>query len=185
MNGQEFATYMEEINALEPDLVVITGDYGDDGTKLNDMLDATQALGKIITQYGIYFIYGNHDKAYFKYRNFDDKRLRQELKKNNVILLEDDVVEITNSIYLVGRQDSQVTNRKEAEELTDELDKSKFIICLDHKPDDYGNEVNAGCDLVLNGHTHGGQLWPMGPISVFLCINDAYYGKHIIDDTIL
>lgn len=183
MNGHEFAKYMEEINALEPDLVVITGDYVDDGTKFKDMISATQGLGKLNAKYGVYFIFGNHDKAYFKYRNFDEERLRQELESNDVIILEDEVVEITDDIYLLGRQDSQEKKRKEAEELTNKLDKNKYIICLDHKPDDYGNEVNAGCDLVLNGHTHGGQIWPLGPISVFLGINDAYYGKQEIDDT--
>lgn len=183
MNGNEFAKYMEEINALNPDLVVITGDYVDDGTKLKDMLNATEGLGKLKTKYGVYFTYGNHDKAYFKYRNFNNERLRQELESNDVIILEDDVVEITDDIYLVGRQDSQEKKRKEAEELTNKIDKNKYIICLDHKPDDYENEVNAGCDLVLNGHTHGGQIWPLGPISVFLGINDSYYGKQEIDDT--
>ena len=183
LNGKDFAYYMKEINKLKPDIVVVTGDFVDDSTKLKDMIKATEALGKIKTKYGIYFIYGNHDKTYFKYRNFSDKQLRKALKKNNIIILEDDIVDITDDIYLVGRKDSGVA-RKDAETLTEKLDKNKYIICLDHKPDDYGNEVNAGCDLVLSGHTHGGQFWPMGPLSLFLGINDSYYGKKMIDDTI-
>ena len=70
-----------------------------------------------------------------------------------------------------------------AEEITENLDKNKYIIGLDHKPNDYGNEVNAGFDLVLLGHTHGGQMWPLGPISVFMGINDSYYGLKTIDTT--
>lgn len=182
IDGEKFAYYMKKINKLKPDLIVVTGDYVDDSTKRKDMIEATKALGKIKTKYGIYFVYGNHDKTYFKYRNFNDKQFRKELEKNNIIILEDDVVDITEDIYLVGRKDSGVT-RKDAETLTEKLDKSKYIICLDHKPNDYGNEVNAGCDLVLSGHTHGGQIWPMGPISLFLGINDAYYGQTKIDDT--
>lgn len=183
ISGDKFYRCMEDINKLNPDIVVVTGDFVDDDTSLKDMIKASQGLGKLKTKYGVYFTYGNHDKAYFNYRNFNDKRLRKELKKNNVIILEDEVKLINDHIYLVGRQDSQVRDRIVAEDLTQNLDQSKYIIGLDHKPDDYGNEVNANFDLILSGHTHGGQMWPLGPISVFMGINDSYYGKKIIDNT--
>ena len=183
MNGDDFIRYMKKINKTNPDIVVITGDFVDDDTKLKDMVKACEGLGSLNAKYGVYFTYGNHDKAYFNYRNFDDKILRKELKKNNVIILEDEIKLITDNIYLVGRQDSQVEDRLDAESLTENLDKSKYIIGLDHKPDDYGNLVNANFDLVLSGHTHGGQMWPLGPISVYMGINDSYYGKKIIDNT--
>lgn len=182
MDGVDFYKYMKDINKLNPDIVVMTGDFVDDDTKLKDMIKSCEGLGLLDTKYGVYFIYGNHDKAYFNYRNFDDKRLRKELKKNNVIILEDDVRLITDNIYLVGRQDSQEKDRLSAEELSSNLDKSKYIIGLDHKPTDYGNLVNAGFDLVLSGHTHGGQLWPVGQLSVFMGINDNNYGLKTIDE---
>lgn len=183
INGDEFIKYIQIINKLNPDIVVVTGDFVDDDTTLNDMIKSSKGLGMLKTKYGVYFIYGNHDKAYFNYRNFDNKRLRKELKKNNVIILEDETKLINDYIYLVGRQDRQVIDRLEAEELTEKLDKTKYIIGLDHRPDDYGNETNANFDLVLSGHTHGGQMWPIGQLSVLLGINDSYYGKKVIDDT--
>lgn len=183
INGDEFIKYMKEINKLNPDIVVITGDFVDDDTTREDMVKSSKGLGMLKTKYGVYFIYGNHDKAYFNYRNFNNKQLRKELKKNNVIILEDEVKLINNYIYLVGRQDRLASDRLEAETLTDDLDKNKYIIGLDHRPDDYGNEVNANFDLVLSGHTHGGQMWPIGQLSVLLGINDSYYGKKVIDDT--
>lgn len=183
ISGKRFSKYIDKINKLNPDIVVITGDFVDDDSKLNNMIKASNALGKLKTKYGVYFIYGNHDKAYFNYRNFDNKDLKKELKKNNVIILEDDYKLITDNIYLVGRQDSQEKDRMSAEEITENLDKNKYIIGLDHKPNDYGNEVNAGFDLVLLGHTHGGQMWPLGPISVYMGINDSYYGLKTIDNT--
>ena len=147
------------------------------------MIKSCEGLGLLNTKYGVYFIYGNHDKGYFNYRNFNDKDLRKQLEKNNVIILEDEIRLINDFIYIVGRQDSQEKNRLSAEELVDNLDKNKYIICLDHKPTDYGNEVNAGFDLVLSGHTHGGQIWPLGQISVFMGINDNNYGLKKIDNT--
>ena len=45
------------------------------------------------------------------------------------------------------------------EELTADLDPGKFSIVLDHQPQDYEAQAKAGVDLVLSGHTHGGQLF--------------------------
>ena len=63
------------------------------------------------------------------------------------------------------------------------VDKDKYIIMLDHQPNDYENEKDMA-DLVLSGHTHGGQLFPLGQIAVALGVNDMAYGIKTIDSTI-
>ena len=176
MNGDEFIAYMEKINKTNPDIVVVTGDFVDDDTLEEDMIKACRGLGNLKTKYGVYFVYGNHDKGYFTYRTYDDTFLRKELKKNNVIILEDESINILDNIILVGRQDTQVSTRETAWNLTKDLDKSKYIITLDHEPNDYENEANADMDLVISGHTHGGQFFPLGPIGVKFGSNDSYYG---------
>lgn len=175
MDGKKFTQYMEEINKLEPDIVVVTGDFVDDSTKYEDMVEASNGLGKLKTKYGVYFSYGNHDKGYYK-RSYNDTDIRRELAKNNVKILEDEAVNITDNIILIGRQDSQVKDRVSAQTLTSTLDKEKYMIMLDHKPDDYENETESDVDLVLSGHTHGGQLFPIGQLSLLLRINDRIYG---------
>ena len=176
MDGNKFYEYMDRINDTNPDIVVITGDYVDDDTKFEDMKKSCEGLGKLKTNYGVYFIYGNHDKGYFDYRDFDDDDLRKELKKNNVIILEDDIIELINNIYLIGRQDRTVKDRASAQELVKNLDKSRYIIDLNHQPNDYKNEKEAGMDLVLAGHTHGGQFFPIGQLGTLFGFNDGYYG---------
>ena len=42
-----------------------------------------------------------------------------------------------------------------------DLDPGKYTIVLDHQPQDYAAQEEAGADLVLSGHTHGGQLFPL------------------------
>ena len=181
-DGNGFAKYMDTINKKNADIVVITGDFVDDETTKEDMIVSCKALGKLKTKYGVYFIYGNHDKGYFNYRNFKDKELREELVKNNVVILEDDVVDINNNIYLIGRLDKTFVDRKNIDDLTKNLDKDKYMIDLNHQPNDYDNEKNK-VDLVLNGHTHGGQLFPLGYIGLMMGANDMFYGIKKIDNT--
>jgi len=182
-DGEEFCKYIEEINKLNPDIVVITGDYVDDNTPYEDMVDASVGLGKLKTNYGTYFILGNHDKGYFNNRNYKYEDIKEELEKNNVTILEDDIIDITNNIVLIGRKDSSDYNRENIIDLTKEIDKNKYIITLDHQPNDYENEIKSGSDLVLSGHTHGGHLFPIGQISVLFKINDKMYGIEKIKDT--
>ena len=176
MDGDDFIAYMEEINRTNPDIVVVTGDFVDDDTSLTDMEKGCLGLGKLKTKYGVYFVYGNHDKGYFQYRSYDNERLREELLKNHVVILEDQSVELSDKIVLLGRQDAQTKDRLKAEELMQSIPSEKYTIVLDHEPTDYEAEASSGMDLVLSGHTHGGQFFPIGQLSVLLGINDNDYG---------
>lgn len=176
MNGEDFYNYMKEINNLHPDIVVVTGDFVDDDTSLKDLIRSCEGLGLLETKYGVFFTYGNHDKGYFDYRDFNDDRIREELKKNNVTILEDQIYEINDYINLIGRQDTQVKSRKSMKDLLEYVNVNKYNIVLDHEPNDYENEEKENVDLVLSGHTHGGQLFPLGELGVLFKINDAFYG---------
>ena len=69
-DGEGFAEYMEVIREQSPDLLVIVGDFVDDGTKKADVEIACRALKKINLRYGVFYVYGNHDKGYYNYRDF-------------------------------------------------------------------------------------------------------------------
>ncbi len=183
MNGKDLEKYTLKINDLNPDIVVITGDFIDDDTSYNDMINSTNALSLLNTKYGVYFVYGNHDKGYFNNRKYSKEDFENQLIKNNVIILEDDIVNITDDIILIGRQDHQVSDRLSINDLTKDIDKNKYIIVLDHQPRDFKNISEANIDLSLSGHTHGGQFIPIGQISVLLGINDGYYGLSKIKGT--
>jgi predicted MPP superfamily phosphohydrolase len=100
-----------------------------------------------------------------------------------VIVLEDAVVEIANKFILVGRKDASDKDRVSVIEITKDLDQNKYIIILDHQPNDYDNEQKANVDLVLSGHTHGGQLIPLGFFGKLLGANDKVYGMEQRDNT--
>ena len=180
---QGFAKHMKTIQKTNPDIIVVTGDFVDDDTSKGDMIKCCESLGKMKTTYGIYMIYGNHDKGYFTYRNFTTKELEDELQKNNIILLQDEVTLIDDKFYLIGRQDRTESDRMSAEDLMKGLDTSKYMIMLDHQPNDYDNESATAADLVLSGHTHGGQLIPLGIIGLLSGANDREYGMETRNDT--
>ena len=184
LDGDEFADEMKKVQETSPDAVVIAGDFVDDDTYKADMVKACKALGALQTKYGVYFIFGNHDKGYYtNYRDFTSEELRAELRKNNIAVLEDDGVLVDNRFYILGRQDRTVPDRADMQTLTEELDKSKYMILLDHQPNDYDNEAASNVDLVLSGHTHGGHLFPLGIIGDIFNINDRTYGTEVRNGT--
>ena len=177
-DGKEFEQISKDIMKNNPDVVVVCGDYVDDDTTRQEMLDATKALGQMKPKYGTYMIFGNHDDPYFHYRDFTTNELRQELAKNHVELLEDEVEEICPRVFVAGRKDKFDKPRKKAAELIKNIDTNKdFTIMLDHQPNDFASEAKAKPDLVLCGHTHGGQLIPLGWTTEIFKTNDCRYGK--------
>ena len=135
-------------------------------------------------------MFGNHDKGYYasERRDYDGDDIIAELEKNGVAVLQDETVLLGDSFYIIGRQDlSEVTDRggsrADIEDLVKDLDDDKYQIVMDHQPADYANEKASGVDLVLSGHTHGGQLFL---IKLFQEItgmggNDQIYGLENID----
>lgn len=92
--------------------------------------------------------------------------------------------------YIVGRQDASEEfdfgrSRAAIADLINPLDHSKYIIVLDHQPRDYAAEAKDGADLVLSGHTHGGQMIPLKQLINWFSIgqNDRIYGLEQRDNT--
>lgn len=180
-DGEGFASHVQAIQAQNPDVVVVTGDYVDDDTSKEDMAAACRALGTLQTTYGVYYAFGNHDKGYYgsDFRGYSGDDLIAELEKNNVTVLQDETVLLGDHFYLIGRQDRSEERegaRASMKELVSGLDPDKYMIVLDHQPHDYEAQEKAGVDLVLSGHTHGGQLFPVNYVGEWTGENDKTYG---------
>lgn len=188
-DGEGFAEKMQMIQSENPDIVVVTGDYVDDDTTKEDMIAACKALGRIKTTYGVYYVLGNHDKGYYnpEYRGYDGDDLIAELEKNNVTVLRDETVLIDNRFYIIGRLDrseeQRGAGRASMEELISGLDPKKYSIVLDHQPYEYEEQALAGVDLVLSGHTHGGQMFPINHLGELTGVDAKTYGLENRGDT--
>ena len=174
-DAEGFEGYLKRIEETKPDMILISGDFVDDDSNRADMVRCVEALGRTKTTYGVFYANGNHDKGYGNKRDFTYDDLISEFERNNVTVLEDAVYE-ADDFYIVGRMDEIYEERLEVRDLMEGLDNDKFTIVLDHRPDDYDPEIACSCDLVLSGHTHGGQLFPLGQFAVLFGINDQNYG---------
>ena len=183
LDGEKFAEQCERINAEKPDAVIIAGDFVDDDSRRDDMLEACRALGGINSTYGVYYIIGNHDKSYYSTRDFDLDEMYSEFEKYGINVLEDESVLVNDSFYIIGRKDASDKDRLDMDKLTEGLDRTKYMITVDHQPNDYANEADAQVDLVLSGHTHGGHIFPAGQIGLLIGANDRVYGTEKRDNT--
>ncbi|MGN1183294.1 MAG: metallophosphoesterase [Faecalibacillus sp.] len=183
INQEKLKSIVKEISQKNVDIIVLDGDIFDENTTYEDMKAACQILGSIHNKMGIYYVYGNHDGNFYtdspEYSAYD---IKNELLKNNIIVLEDEVKEL-DSVILVGRKDARFYNdgdRLSMSELIKNQD-DRYMIVLDHQPLDLDINAKLGCDLQIFGHTHGGQLFPQGIIQS-LTSDTLVYGKREIGD---
>ncbi len=155
---------ISEINAQNPDIVILGGDIVEEGTSHEKMQEVFEIFQKIKSNYGVFYVYGNHDRQpYTDKRTYTDKELTEAITKNGIVILEDTFVEINEELILAGRGDAAWGNdsgRASAEELLEKADMKKYIIVADHQPVEAAENNAAGVDLELSGHTHAGQIWP-------------------------
>lgn len=71
-NGHQWKQYIDRMNKENPDVVLIVGDFVDDDTAKDDMIASCKAMSDLNTKYGVYYVFGNHDKGYYgdEYRGY-------------------------------------------------------------------------------------------------------------------
>lgn len=181
-SGAELARHVKQMQKYKPDMLVIVGDLVDNSTSRDELLSGLDALAKLKTTYGIYAVLGNHDISSngMAFRGFSNADLVAEMQKRGMKVLQDEVQAIGNEFYVIGRKDAyeprRGRSRKKMADLVKGLDKAKFMLVLDHQPSDYAKQAEAKVDLVLSGHTHGGQLFPFNYVSQWAGMNDRIYG---------
>lgn len=148
---------VSQTNALDPDLIVITGDFID-GSVENRRQDVAP-LAELRARDGVYAIPGNHE-YFFEYQDW-----MRHLATMNMTLLPNAHAVLTRGegrIVLAGVTDLSATETgSPAPDLTKALEGAPAdlpIILLDHQPMMARKSAASGVALQLSGHTHGGMV---------------------------
>lgn len=168
---------VKEINALNPDIVLITGDIIDSKVEPFIKGNYSEKLAGIKSKYGVYAVTGNHE-----YYGGDSEKLIQAARAAGINILLDQNEKIADSFYLVGRVDKTAgaytgRERKDINELMAGVDKSYPVILMDHQPMNLDSSANAGVDLQFSGHTHKGQIFPSNIFTKYIYEIDWGYLK--------
>ncbi len=155
---------VEKINAQNPDIVLLIGDYVNMHSEYMSfpISKTAEKLSKIYSKAGTYTVLGNHD--YYK----EGKKIKEALTAKGITVLENRCrkIEIGDKTFYVAGIEDLVTGFPNVERA---LKHSKTpTILLSHQPDIFPSIPKDRVNLTLAGHTHGGQVVIpfIGPIIV-------------------
>lgn len=140
-----------DIYKYDPNLIVLTGDIIDGKKKEIDR--ALALVDKLRTlDLDIYFITGNHE-----YRNENFELFMEELSKRGIIILDNRLVELEEyNVSLAGINFG--LSKEEYDETVSGMNVDSYNILLSHSPKYPVNYSENKEDLIICGHTHGGQV---------------------------
>ncbi|MDP3831552.1 MAG: metallophosphoesterase, partial [Ignavibacteriaceae bacterium] len=126
---------VQEVNQLNPDLILLGGDIIDDNSMNLDRHEISTKLKKLKSLHGVFTCNGNHEYIV----GIDEAQ--DYLAKSNIVVLRDSVLVIANSLQVISRDDRQRNrfsdeNRKSLRELVNSSNKNLPSILLDHQPFD-------------------------------------------------
>ena len=148
---------VEKVESLAPDAILITGDLiDDDSTVLDDQL---AALKNLTAPYGVYVSIGNHEL----YNGLYPWMYKYEKMGFKVLFNQGETV--ANEIFVAGIPDAHTANSHPNHNinLINSLKGShqkQFRILMSHNPEIVNSISRYNYQLVLSGHTHGGQIFP-------------------------
>ncbi|SFC57132.1 hypothetical protein SAMN04488102_11112 [Alkalibacterium subtropicum] len=156
-----------KIEEADPNIIVVTGDLID--RNRTDLAFAEAFLEEVMTLAPVYFVSGNHEVASGNYPelreiidqtgvlNLDDasRVLTQDNEQINLLGLADPLTMQLDDVIEEGSESGVI--KQTIEEISTD-DPERFDLLLSHRPELFDMYEEAGIDLVLTGHAHGGQI---------------------------
>ncbi len=161
MNEAAMRRLGELLPDLRYDLCVLTGDYRG---KTFGPYDATiEGMARMRAHIAgpVYAVLGNHDTI----------RMVPALEAMGIRMLLNETLPLCRGgerLYLAGIDDAHYYRVDNIEKAASPIPDGEFSILLSHTPEIYRQAAHAGFDLMLSGHTHGGQICLPGAIPITL-----------------
>lgn len=144
---------LKSIKKIKPDIIVLTGDIISDKTK--DFVDTLSLIKNLcnITE-NIFFVHGNHEIGNNKGREFVSQMQRLGIhvleNKNEKINVKGENINICGVGFYINKNDFQRS--------LNNIDEELYTILLSHSPNRPLRFTEGKEDLIISGHTHGGQV---------------------------
>jgi predicted MPP superfamily phosphohydrolase len=175
-NGSKLQNYINTVNSLKPDLILDGGDLVTSGT---DYIETgAQAIGKMEARHGVYACLGDHD--FFS----DREKVTSSLESNGITVLNNVATLVpvgATYISLTGITNVYRTRPTQSalEKIEQQRPRGPVNVLLTHQPSEWlvDYAVEQGYDLLVAGHTHGGQI--VFPLPGFLLTGSSFETKYV------
>lgn len=170
-SNRRLIRFLESLSEQEYDIVLATGDLMGEPSSLDDCV---RLLNGLRARLGRFFVLGSSDyyaPGFKSYMDYFLKRRRHSARRNptkqfRLSLVEDGWVDMSNQTIdlTVDRFSWQVTGlddpylKRDDKRLLVRLPGADFALCVVHDPAPHDIAAKAGFDLIVSGHTHGGQV---------------------------
>jgi predicted MPP superfamily phosphohydrolase len=167
--------FVDLVNSEKADLLLLPGDLVEGDRQNEQLLEFEKLFRAIRTTYGVFASMGNHE-------SHGGGTAEDFFHASNIAVLRDTAVVIDSAFTLIGRNDGRAdNNRRTIEDLMRTVPRNLPVIVLDHRPTDIERISKTNADMLVSGHTHYGQLWPINHITGF--IYDVNWGYKKIRST--
>src|SRR5688500_1082492 len=157
IDERKLRTIVERTNALQPEMIVILGDYIAGDGRRHPLKMQPEVFAAVLKDFraplGVYSVLGNHDWWY------DGEKVRAALEQNGIKVLDNEVFKVEargTSLWVVGLADLW-TRPQFVSQIVARTPPDATVIALTHNPDIFPRLPDR-VPLLIAGHTHGGQV---------------------------
>lgn len=180
---EQLEKIVTNVNKEKPDVILFTGDLFDNYAKYGPKDAVISALSRLSAPLGKFAVWGNHD-----YGGGAAQIYPEILTASGFTLLENSGVNVPldneKSVYISGLDDSMLGNALIEETLANR--QSDYTILMSHEPDKADDVLDHNIQLILSGHSHGGQI-KLPFITIKNAMAEKYFERfyHLANDTTL
>lgn len=167
-NARRLERLVASLSDIHPDLLLLGGDYVTSDDSIKALFFALETVG---ARYGTYAVLGNHERR-------NGGLVASSMREHGIILLSDSIACVDaagGELFIAGVRDSFSCDSVMLQRV-DAIADDAFVILLAHTPD-YAERSSVEVDVVLSGHTHGGQVSLFG---LYTPVRNSVYGDRFL-----